>query len=342
MNPFTKQIIGMKMIGLGLVAWGLLAATQIRGNPVAPLILQDFNQPLPWTNNIDSTGIWKISGTWVGTGNNTLLASLAAGLTSYSGDSGAGYLALSINPGLPLEGSEIQSLPTNGYSYGYYETRMKVTSVADGCASFFLIEAPGYGPHEYDYEFLMNEAWTTNSKVNGAVHLTTHPSGVSYVLNLPFNPTTGFHRYGMLWTPGKMAWYVDGKLLHSTTSSDMTTTAQMFIMANVWSGDSTWGGGPPAQTSTTYYDWIKFWPNVTAVPATANPPITTTMTDGKLIINSSGWAPNTNYTLLGSTNATAPLTNWTKVTIGSSDSGGSIHYTNTPGAALPQFFIIRQ
>ena len=241
-------------------------------NATTPLVCQHFTQPTPWAHNIDSTGIWRIAGTWIGSGSNTLMPSLAATAPSYPADSGTGYLALSMNPGPALQGSEIQSLPTTGYSYGYYETRMEVTTGSGGCASFFVVEAPHYGPHEIDIEFLLNESWLTSAST-GAVHYTLHgPSGSrSQKISLPFNPTLGFHRYGILWQPGTVSWYVDGALSCTVNDSDFTTTAQMYMMANMWSGDPKWGGGPPSEVSTSYYDWIKFWPNVTSPPDSNSP-----------------------------------------------------------------------
>lgn len=259
-------IIAKYHLGLRLIALWLIATTgQILADSTAPAVTQDFTQSTPWTSNTDSTGIWRIAGTWVGTGGNTLMPTLAATQASYTGDSGAGFLALSINPGPALQGSEIQTLPTTGYNYGYYETRLKLTPVAGGVVSFFLVEAPGYGPHEIDIEFLMNESWLTNPNA-GQVHYTLHSAGGSptYVANLGFNPTLGFHTYGILWTAGTVKWYVDGALSYTLNDANFNTTAQMFIMANTWSGAANWGGGPPSKVSTSYYDWMKFWPNVTA------------------------------------------------------------------------------
>jgi len=238
----------------------------VPADSTAPAFTQDFAQPTPWTNNIDSSGLWRIAGTWVATGHNKLMPSLAATQASFPNDSGTGFLALSINPGPSLQGSEIQTLPATGYSYGYYETRLKLSPVAGGCVSFFLVDAPKYGPHEIDIEFLMNESWLANPKA-GKVHYTLHgPSGhPSHVADLPFNPTLGFHKYGILWTPGTIKWYVDGELSYTLNSADFNSSStQVYIMANAWSGTKNWGGGPPAKISTSYYDWIKFWPNVTA------------------------------------------------------------------------------
>ena len=147
--------------------------------------------------------------------------------------------------------------PPAGYSYGYYEVRMRVTDVPGVCASFFWIEAPKYGPREWDIEFLTNEPWIT-SENQGVVHLTLHPSNTAVALPLPFNPSKDFHRYGFLWKPGVIVFTVDGKAVHTFNETDLDSTAGGFIMANAWTGNSDWGGGPPSKQADTVYEWIKY------------------------------------------------------------------------------------
>jgi hypothetical protein len=222
-------------------------------------------------------GAFQVDGPWIGTGSNDLLPSLAvftnADPTSL-GQPATGYLTLSISPGTPLQGSEIISNALPGYGYGYYETMMTVdpTKVAGGVCSFFLMQAGGtlqnrsYGPEEYDFEFLLNESWL-GSTSTGAVHLTTHPSNATMTQNLSFNPALGYHRYGFLWVPGTLSFTVDGQIVHATTSSDVALPAHgLWIFANAWSGNSTWGGGPPSAQVNCVYNWVKFWPNATSVP----------------------------------------------------------------------------
>lgn len=262
----------MKLFSLPFALLALVLPIHADDAASAPAVFQDFTQPTPWTNKIDSTGVWRIAGPWVGTGKNKLLPELAATVRSCPNDSGTGFLTLSMNPGPKLEGSEIQTLATTPFGYGYYETRMKVSAVRGGCVSFFLKEVtpgnpPKYGKPEYDVEFLLDEPWLTNP-TKGKVWCSLHgPDGdKSDGVDLPFNPTLDFHRYGMLWTPGSLKWYADGKLIHSMQRADLTSDRQLYIMANAWSGGKYWGGPPPTTVSTSYYDWIKYWPNVTAPP----------------------------------------------------------------------------
>jgi len=233
-----------------------------------PTLLQDFNA---WSGNLSPDGIWRIAGTWVGTGGNTLVPSNATFIANAAGAPGS-VLQLLSEPNV-LRGSEIQTIQT--YGYGYYETRMKVAATPGICDSFFWMEGTvkngntsGYGPHEWDVEFLTNESWI-NSANSGKVHYTLHyqdGSWDAFILDLPFNPSKDFHSYGFLWKPGTITFTVDGKATHTFNSAKITTTAKGFIMMNSWTGNPNWGGGPPTAAATTQYDWAKFYDGVAAIP----------------------------------------------------------------------------
>ena len=38
-------------------------------------------------------------------------------------------------------------------------------------------------------------------------------------------------------------------------------------MMNTWSGNASFGGGPPSQDATSVYDWVKFYPGATSIQA---------------------------------------------------------------------------
>jgi beta-glucanase (GH16 family) len=269
-------------LGVGCTAGLLVGQT--------PTLYEKFTPPNGSSSQTGTAGLdtadgaFQIDGPWIGTGGNDLLPSLTvftdADPTTL-GDPAIGYLTLSISPGTPLQGSEIISNALPGYGYGYYEAMMAVdpTQVPGGVCSFFLQQAGGtlqnrtYGPGEFDIEFLLNESWlgSTNS---GAVHFTTHPSNASVDQSLSFNPALGYHRYGFLWVKGSLSFTVDGQIVYVTTSSDVTLPSDgEWVFANAWSGNSTWGGGPPTAQVNCVYSWMKFWANATSVPVEGpNPP----------------------------------------------------------------------
>jgi beta-glucanase (GH16 family) len=234
------------------------------GAPV-PTIFEQFNPPWDGVNSPD--GIWRIAGTWVGTGGNTLRPENAELMETYEGQPG-GYLALTVRANV-LEGGEIQTLPT--YGYGYYEVRMKVATVPGVCVSFFWKEVD-YGPGEIDIEFLTNEPWL-ESESQGTVHYTIHPDwdvyDTAYAQDLGFNPSADFHTYGFLWTPVRLDYTVDGAIVKTFTNppaANLENTMGGYIMMNAWTGNENWGGGPPTEDATVVYDWVKFYDGLTSLP----------------------------------------------------------------------------
>jgi beta-glucanase (GH16 family) len=213
-----------------------------------------------WSGSISPDGIWRKSGVWYGTGNNEFDPARVTFTQTFPGETSTGFMGLTITPSTnPLQGGEIESLKE--YGYGYYEVRMMPSDVSGGVASFFLVDFDSPW-HEYDIEFLLNSHnQVTFSNYGGA--------GTTYY-NLGFDPTADFHTYGILWEPGKVTDYVDGVALHSETNSYFVSDADgMNIMMNAWSGNPNWGGGPPATTSTSYYDWVHFTPLGSPPPPSA-------------------------------------------------------------------------
>ncbi len=206
----------------------------------------------PWSGLTSPDGAWRINGTWTGTDGNTIDPTLAQLTSTYDGISG-GFLSLTVAAN-QKRGSEIQTLANPGYGYGHYEACIKVSPVSGVVDSFFWIEAPNYGPHEWDIEFLTPD-FSANA---GAVHFTIHPTNATYKFPLPFNPGAAFHRYGFTWTPGTIVFYVDGKVAYTFMDPSLNTSATGFIMANTWTGNPSWGGGPPTQNATSVYAWARY------------------------------------------------------------------------------------
>jgi hypothetical protein len=62
-------------------------------------------------------------------------------------------------------------------------------------------------------------------------------------------------------------WTADGKVIQ--TLDNVALGGDGIIMMNAWTGNPNWGGGPPAQDASVIYDWVKYWPGATAIPADA-------------------------------------------------------------------------
>ena len=265
--------------GVLLTVAGWAASTMLLERPhAAPapgklspaLIDEHFDGP--WLGDASPDGLFRKDGDWVGTGGNLLQAANASILPDPAHR--GGVLRLMVPGGQaapPFRAAEIASTPGigavgGGLGYGYYETSMRVTDIAGVCASFFWIEAPGYGPHEWDVEFLTNEDWIASAD-RGVVHFTLHPSNRTVAFSLPFNPSKASHRYGFLWTPRRIAFTVDGRQAAAFDGEELGgVPSGGFLMANEWTGKVDWGGGPPKSDAVSLYDWIRFDAGSTSIP----------------------------------------------------------------------------
>jgi beta-glucanase (GH16 family) len=89
------------------------------------------------------------------------------------------------------------------------------------------------------------------------------------VMALPFRPDEMFHEYRFDWTPNRVAFYVDGKLLHEMTENIPTESGGIFL--NHWSnGDPSWSAGPPDQDTVMTISYMKAYFNSTDTERSQN------------------------------------------------------------------------
>jgi beta-glucanase (GH16 family) len=255
-----------KRLGINGLYFAFAMAAFGRAQGEAPTLYEEFNG---WSGAASPDGNWRRNGDWTATGGNLFTLANTAFSADYEGKPG-GYLTLTVKAG-KLEGGEVQTLGGGsgiGYQcdYGYYETRMKLPNVPGICASFFRIGKEYDGNPEIDLEFLTPDFAGTPGK--GKVRCMLHPGDLGGPQNLPFNPSEDFHRYGFLFTPQRVQWTADGKVIQ--TLENVALGGDGIIMMNAWTGNPDWGGGPPNEDVHVIYDWVKYWPGATAIPAEAS------------------------------------------------------------------------
>ncbi len=170
--------------------------------------------------------------------------------------------------GEPYTSGELRS---NGfYGYGCYEASFKPIGVPGVVTSLFTFAGPydngGNGKHnEIDVEFLGNHPqWV---QFNFWTNDDAYASRNEYLLNLGFDPTAAFHRYGFKWTASQIEWYIDGIPVYRVQDSPgnptpKATESLQKIMVNAWPVDETaaaWAGafsyaGVPLQAE---YQWVR-------------------------------------------------------------------------------------
>jgi len=121
----------------------------------------------------------------------------------------------------------LTSEPSAIQTYGFYEIRAQLPTNAGTWPAFWLIPASGSNPPEID----ILEAAGSNPNNPKQV---AHDVGISggKVGNLTYIPGagTGFHTYGLLWTPQTLTWYIDGvAVFQIATPADMNQPMYMVV-----------------------------------------------------------------------------------------------------------------
>ncbi|CCH78780.1 putative Beta-glucanase [Nostocoides japonicum T1-X7] len=237
----------------------LRARSTTVAHPMTPTVQEDFSS---WSSGRFSTDdLWQKNGDWTtGWSKNRILMTNARVHD--------GRLDL-VSPGKVQQSGEIQSAPKAPvtFSYGYYQTRMKVASTSGVCSSFFFI-ANDYGLPEIDVEFLTDESWLTSSST-GRVHLSVHKDNGTVrdyrVVDLAFNPSRAMHTYGFVIAPNAVTFDIDGRVVwrDALPTGWAGGVPHGFIMANIWTGNPYWGGGPPSHEAVSSYDWMRYYAGAT-------------------------------------------------------------------------------
>ncbi|QUD87523.1 tandem-95 repeat protein [Phenylobacterium montanum] len=193
---------------------------------------------------------------WGGSGTTPL------GLNPFSINNGVLTITASVTPAADL--SLVHNYPyisgllttqkSFAQTYGYFEIRAQLPAGQGVWPAFWLLPADNTYPPELD----------VMEQIGGAtIYETAHylnSSGTTvaaeFTSYLP-SDTTGFHTYGVLWTPTVLAWYTDG-LEVATTPTPSTMNKPMFMLVNLAIG-GTWPGSPPASFTSAQYqiDYVK-------------------------------------------------------------------------------------
>lgn len=148
------------------------------------------------------------------------------------------------------------------YGYGCVESRLQVPNNSGIVTSLFIYTGPSDGNQhdEIDIEFLGKD--TTRMQAN---YYTAGVGSHEVLIDLGFDASKDFHRYGFRWSPTSIQWYVDGRVVHTEDGSrGMLPAVPGRIMVNLWSGVGVenWLGPFVYSDSpiNAYYDWIRFTP----------------------------------------------------------------------------------
>lgn len=151
---------------------------------------------------------------------------------------------------------EIQS--QQRFGYGTYEARIKTDDGSGLNSAFFTYIGPVHGERhdEIDFEILTAnvDEVTVNTFVDGKPHHgSVHP--------LPHPSNSDFIVYSFIWEPGRLRWFVDGKLIRSVEDPILPERPQK-IYLSIWGTETLndWMGPfePPARPKRMEIDWVAY------------------------------------------------------------------------------------
>jgi beta-glucanase (GH16 family) len=308
LQTFAQVQAAMVQQGSDVVVENGAHAFVIRNTTISQFTASDFALSLDTTklggltfdDEFNSLSLFNgTSGTWTphywygGVGAYTLPGNGELQLYTAPGFTGTGATDLGLNPfsisngvldihaqtvtaaqsaamwGYNYSSGVITTHDTFAQTYGYFEMRAELPSNDGGAwPAFWLVPADGSWPPELDaMEQLSGNAdliYTTQHSGSGGYNWSV--GSANYIPD-----ATGFHTYGVLWTPTTLVWYVDGQEVFETaTPSDMDKP--MYMIANMAVGG--WSGTPDWTSSDMYIDYVRAYaiPGVSTVQTTLPPP----------------------------------------------------------------------
>jgi endo-1,3-1,4-beta-glycanase ExoK len=139
----------------------------------------------------------------------------------------------------PIGCAEIRTKAVNGS--GVYEARMKSAAGSGLNSAFFTYTGPPNNVHdEIDFEFLGKDPHTVS-----VGYFADNKAEPGKVVQLGFDASADFHDYAIEWTPLKISWYVDRKLVFETPDGAPIPKTPGNLFFSLWSGskiEDSWMG----------------------------------------------------------------------------------------------------
>lgn len=140
--------------------------------------------------------------------------------------------------------------------YGYFEARLRFSGGKGIWPAFWLLREDSRWPPEID---VVEALGHDPSTIYSSVHSSIPPKDVTRRVAFSGNPTE-FHRYGAMWLPDRIDYYVDGEKTASI-AAPADLDRPMYLLLNLAVGGR-WPGDPDASTrfpAAMDIDWVRTW-----------------------------------------------------------------------------------
>ena len=121
------------------------------------------------------------------------------------------------------------------FLYGRFEAKLRASD-APGCITAFFLYRPN-AVQNTEIDFEISGKYPNVVTLNHWVDKRSHDKDIA----LDFDTTKDFHTYVIHWKPDRIAWEVDGKMIHHTTKN--IPNKPMQVIFNLWATKSVkWAG----------------------------------------------------------------------------------------------------
>lgn len=148
----------------------------------------------------------------------------------------------------------LSSEATFAQTYGYFQMTATLPSGHGAFPAFWLLPADNSWPPEIDVMETFGDV--TNTSHSGIWDGTKSNPVQSGEWSMTGDLTAGQHSFGVLWTPYKITFYVDGKETRSYATPD-AFNKEMYLVANLGMGGPWAGNADPSQVSKLIIDSIS-------------------------------------------------------------------------------------
>ncbi|MEO0449876.1 MAG: family 16 glycosylhydrolase [Pseudomonadota bacterium] len=165
--------------------------------------------------------------------------------------------------------------------FGYFEARMILDTAPGQWGAFWLMperstwcaDSSGRDGTEIDIVEGYPRKPASNKNRNKSVNFAIHYDGYRAFHKKKIQPfptgrqrrsfthfdTSNFHTYGLLWTPEKYVWYIDGQPVYQIDDPDQISQVEKFIKLST--EVAAWSGELDSRTlpADTIVDWVRVW-----------------------------------------------------------------------------------
>ncbi len=186
-----------------------------------------------------------------------------------------GITAQRVTPGSATAGrgwtsGALTTASTFAQQYGYFEVRAEMPAGGGVWPAFWMLPANHTALPELDVV-------ETLGRDPGDVYMTSHTNLNGYRLTVAdslanVTTTSGFHTYGVNWTPTALTWYIDGVAVASQpTPPDMNTPMYLILDLAIGGGSTSFGGAADSalNSATMLVDYVRAYANAYTTNATS-------------------------------------------------------------------------